>query len=1178
MLAQPVAVFAQQLPQSATSKSDTDSAKQAGAEAAKLMQGTGVALNADGSIQLDASGNPVQKTMSVEDKLKYFQGVTGLGDVTQAANPGAGMRAGGSATLDGFVDVSCGLRAGTDFAATGVQFELVGCNLKADGKVSAMSVKVCPNQLVGDTCTEAGDYFDLTLAEGAFVTRDGIRYGLGCNTTGLCRVQVKGSYSISGTGEQLAAAAKAKRQSETANSYSSGLTKVLTDEEVGYTKRILEDGVELQACHQRSAASIAAGGPPIDCGGNMVEGILQGSSEGGSGAPKTCGDAAKCLREAVTTSTFTRTCVRTFPLTVKSTSLQYDTKLTCTEVDGKNSCDRPANAPEDWEDARDGLTLVGQAQTCIQEGESGCLKTETSYHYVDYRPQAVTTLRVSASPAPVSRANPVCDEGTSPSQRTCEGGNWFGRTLGDNECMVTYEDGGELITEQLTWQDKPGCGVCMTPTLHATCYGEPSEDDEEDTCATSELQGCVMQGEPKAGSWSDDDGRGLVISQEETYQCTTESRVCVEREAVSAECAAGNGMTVSTFGLDNASASTSADTGTFGNAMAQAAVMDGIAKGLQDSVDPNFPLIFNGEDLRCSRPTGGLGGLLSKNCCRTDLQRPKKGNIVQRGCAEAEVKLAAARRASMTVYIGEYCSKRMRFPKKCLRRTQTYCAFQGTLARIVQIQGRDQLARIAATGDGAALQRAAFNFDYYSTTETGNWTPAVTVNNVRLAAWQYPSYCRDPELAAKKFVENPEAADCPASVDLWVAACDVPGGCGAMPVAPDEGATGWGIQAVDPLKNVTTAVSRYSVVTGACDPQSEKCAYQISAWPAGQGGKVTVARDINFEIYSNLPVREGTPIVPNLGNVADLMYRTYSIPGAVRSVLPPTMRIDFSKDGGQTWARMDISTNLGTSEVSVPGTDIKVSGSCRADANSCAYRMVGTTVISQKPWGGPRSPDCTGFTPGQIGAMDFGRMDLSEWINEVVSKAAAQSEGVSNKAAAEAVKAQLSVYSDPDVAGNSSATLTSRRPETIAYAIATPGEGYGPFSVTLKASGRYPYKPENPNGGEQVTRVDVDWGDCSAIEQMTFLDTYNGQKANGYVLSHRYEAPNADKHYSCGIGKNESVLHKVKLKVYTASGVHNVSLEVKNSWNSVSGNATGNIAATTDEKSVTVKKEPPSGP
>src|SRR5690606_41699499 len=104
------------------------------------------------------------------------------------------------------------------------------------------------------------------------------------------------------------------------------------------------------------------------------------------------------------------------------------------------------------------------------------------------------------------------------------------------------------------------------------------------------------------------------------------------------------------------------------------------------------------------------------------LERPIEGQWFRKGCEMPEVELAAARRSNYTVYIGEYCSKKMKFPSRCLRRTQTYCAFNGILPRLIHEQGRVQLAQIAASGYGADVLRTNLNFSHLEARD-GRWAP-----------------------------------------------------------------------------------------------------------------------------------------------------------------------------------------------------------------------------------------------------------------------------------------------------------------------------------------------------------------------------------------------------------------------------------------------------------------------
>src|SRR5690606_11639422 len=133
----------------------------------------------------------------------------------------------------------------------------------------------------------------------------------------------------------------------------------------------------------------------------------------------------------------------------------------------------------------------------------------------------------------------------------------------------------------------------------------------------------------------------------------------------------------------------------------------------------------------------------------------------------------------------------------------------------------------------------------------------------------------------------------------------------------------------------------------------------------------------------------GNGQISQINNVSDLMFRTWSVTGmSDGKTLPATIRIDYSENGGQAWRTAQVPTTNNNQDFLFPGTDIRLTGRCDALTNLCAFRVTGTLTIEAKPWGSAKRPDCTGFTGGQLSAMDFGKMDLSEWLAEVMDTAA----------------------------------------------------------------------------------------------------------------------------------------------------------------------------------------------
>src|SRR5690606_18906512 len=97
-----------------------------------------------------------------------------------------------------------------------------------------------------------------------------------------------------------------------------------------------------------------------------------------------------------------------------------------------------------------------------------------------------------------------------------------------------------------------------------------------------------------------------------------------------------------TFGTDNIRSAFN-DGASMNEALVASAILDATAEGTDNQDDPFVPLLFSGEDMRCSRATGGIGQLLGRNCCKTDLERPIEGQWFRKGCEMPEVELAAAR-------------------------------------------------------------------------------------------------------------------------------------------------------------------------------------------------------------------------------------------------------------------------------------------------------------------------------------------------------------------------------------------------------------------------------------------------------------------------------------------------------------------------------------------------------
>ena len=97
--------------------------------------------------------------------------------------------------------------------------------------------------------------------------------------------------------------------------------------------------------------------------------------------------------------------------------------------------------------------------------------------------------------------------------------------------------------------------------------------------------------------------------------------------------------------------------------------------------------IFNGKSNKC-RNWDMFFGLVGGGCC--DKEKVFAGLVA---CKENEKLLAKQREQKQAHYIGNFCSKQLKlgFVKICVQKSDSYCTFNSSLAKIIQEQGREQL-------------------------------------------------------------------------------------------------------------------------------------------------------------------------------------------------------------------------------------------------------------------------------------------------------------------------------------------------------------------------------------------------------------------------------------------------------------------------------------------------------
>lgn len=182
------------------------------------------------------------------------------------------------------------------------------------------------------------------------------------------------------------------------------------------------------------------------------------------------------------------------------------------------------------------------------------------------------------------------------------------------------------------------------------------------TCSSSSLSACTPVG---AASCAATDALGHCTQANANYECKTAGATF----GTTLNC--GNASFCSGGSCWD---STSTPNRGFSNAAAQ--LQAHIAAG--KDIDATTLQIFKGEDRRCHKETFGLD-----NCCDNSAYLMR--------CSNDEQETVRRRDQGRCHEIGEYCSAGSIFG--CRERTKSYCCFSSMLGRIVQEQGRLQIAR-----------------------------------------------------------------------------------------------------------------------------------------------------------------------------------------------------------------------------------------------------------------------------------------------------------------------------------------------------------------------------------------------------------------------------------------------------------------------------------------------------
>lgn len=215
------------------------------------------------------------------------------------------------------------------------------------------------------------------------------------------------------------------------------------------------------------------------------------------------------------------------------------------------------------------------------------------------------------------------------------------------ETRTVIKEGKPYSLYQACWQWKD------TYMIQAATEGTCGEYIHDSACSVSSTR-CA------------DTVDGVCVSEEQTWSCE-------RRRATTGQLCGGE-----FFCKDGSCAQ--AQTGTsnmFGQAVSALAAVASAGKDVAALNGENVRA-FTGQAKSCKKFAAGFN-----NCCQDSGWGQDVGLS---SCSSDEKALGKAKSKKLTIYVGEYCSKKVL--GVCLEKKRGYCVFESKLARIVQEQGR----------------------------------------------------------------------------------------------------------------------------------------------------------------------------------------------------------------------------------------------------------------------------------------------------------------------------------------------------------------------------------------------------------------------------------------------------------------------------------------------------------
>lgn len=735
---------------------------------------------------------------------------------------------------------------------------------------------------------------------------------------------------------------------------------------------------------------------------------------------------------------------------------------------------------------------------CLVDPQTSCWDTQFTYSCYS------STTTNTCTPTQVSGCNII---NTSCNQTAVNGSCVSNQVTYacPNRATVTTNPPG--VYPGSNCAEQPGLGSCVssvfgycTDKKQVFYCSDPTEPCVSDPNCTLSSTTCL------------NNVNGICSNQQQFYKCSKTTSTCVQT-SMGSSC-----EQVNTEGLENQTGQ-KADPSAMNKALATMAMLDEIKKSLSADLPPK---VFGGKALECTNQMA-CGSLFAPCGCDIGITEKKAG--LTGSITSDEILLAGARRSNLAHYIGGCCVHKIPIINVCNISGDFYCAFPSVLAKLVQEQGRPQLAAMAAGGYAGASTVTVPPFPFYS--GSGGWSAPINANGNTVYYWQWPAACNTTTPPA-----TPPANGCPdGNFQSWFAVCDG-GGCAAPTLAPPSEVPNGMVQSVVPYNTQGTpaTLSRYVVADGGCDQSTNTCNYKLSAWNGSGGGTAMLRSAVSWSYYST---KAGYNSVNMLGN--NYQFAGYSESFTSSGSTPSSVKMEYSTDSGKTFGTVNLPLSLPASaDYVIPGTQISVYGSCPAPGYQCNYFVTVPATAIAKPWvvsgGCPGwTLDCSGFTLGQFMLLDLSKMDLSAWTatisaNVKLPASAPMQSSATASAGTLATNASTSVQANP--AGNATSVPQTDADNTVvAHLSESTCELSAGCNIKLYATSNWEQTYSASTtwlNNNPVSSISVSWGDGTSGSTSTTTVTSSANIGQGqlngdssgasvnnlplFVMAHNYTA------------------------------------------------------------------------